>query len=347
MSPATSRPGRGARESSTDAAMPPRAGHLCLALVIFKRVGDGRPLPRPRTTPRDWAALPPRQVRLDELITTKDTLQLAALLDEDSTFFGDPLRARGRVARRALPGGRAAPSPPCGPPPAPSPSRPRPHHGRLTPMGRQLTTAVTMFVLVGILVVGGILGWRSLFAELPGTATAGGETSASAPPSRSGGPAGPRRPGRGERLQRRHHLRTRRRDAGPAPQARLPAGRGQQRTSDRRRRRVQVWSTIEDDAEARLVALQFGKTVKVTYSDVDLGPGSTYSSATTSPGCPRPRPRCGSRPPSSAASPRPPTPDPTARGVTVTPRGLTTDGVDGSRLTSQPGTGLSCRTTTA
>ena len=38
-------------------------------------------------------------------------------------------------------------------------------------------------------------------------------------------------------------------------------------------RRVQVWSTIEDDAEARLVALQFGKTVKVTYSDVDLGPG--------------------------------------------------------------------------
>ena len=39
--------------------------------------------------PRDWAALPPRQVRLDELITTKDTLQLAALLDEDSTFFGD------------------------------------------------------------------------------------------------------------------------------------------------------------------------------------------------------------------------------------------------------------------
>ena len=28
-------------------------------------------------------------MRLDELVTTKDTLQLAALLDEDSTFFGD------------------------------------------------------------------------------------------------------------------------------------------------------------------------------------------------------------------------------------------------------------------
>jgi Arc/MetJ family transcription regulator len=28
-------------------------------------------------------------VRLDELITTKDTLRLDALLDDDSTFYGD------------------------------------------------------------------------------------------------------------------------------------------------------------------------------------------------------------------------------------------------------------------
>ncbi len=60
-----------------------------LATVIFKRVGEGRPYPEHELSPRDWAALPPRQVRLDELVTTKDTLQLAALLDEDSTFFGD------------------------------------------------------------------------------------------------------------------------------------------------------------------------------------------------------------------------------------------------------------------
>jgi Arc/MetJ family transcription regulator len=60
-----------------------------LAGVIFKRVGEGRPYPEHRLTARDWADLPPRQVRLDDLITTKDTLQLAALLDEDSTFFGD------------------------------------------------------------------------------------------------------------------------------------------------------------------------------------------------------------------------------------------------------------------
>jgi Arc/MetJ family transcription regulator len=57
--------------------------------VIFKRVGAGRPYPEHGLSPRDWASLPPRQVRLDELVTTKDTLQLNALLDEDSTFFGD------------------------------------------------------------------------------------------------------------------------------------------------------------------------------------------------------------------------------------------------------------------
>ena len=60
-----------------------------LATVIFKRVGDGRPYPDHELSARDWAALPPRQVRLDELVTTKDTLQLDTLLDEDSTFYGD------------------------------------------------------------------------------------------------------------------------------------------------------------------------------------------------------------------------------------------------------------------
>lgn len=57
--------------------------------MIFKRVGDGRPYPDHGLTAKEWSALPPRQVRLDQLVTTKDTLQLAALLDEDSTFYGD------------------------------------------------------------------------------------------------------------------------------------------------------------------------------------------------------------------------------------------------------------------
>ena len=57
--------------------------------MIFKRVGDGRPYPDHGLSAKEWAKIPPRQVRLDELVTTKDTLQLAALLDEDSTFYGD------------------------------------------------------------------------------------------------------------------------------------------------------------------------------------------------------------------------------------------------------------------
>jgi Arc/MetJ family transcription regulator len=58
--------------------------------VIFKAVGDSRPYPdHGLTSPRDWADVPPRQVRLDELVTTKRTLDLDALLGEDSTFYGD------------------------------------------------------------------------------------------------------------------------------------------------------------------------------------------------------------------------------------------------------------------
>jgi Arc/MetJ family transcription regulator len=58
--------------------------------VIFKAVGEGRPYPNHGlTTPKHWADVPPRQVRLDELVTTKRTLDLDALLAEDSTFYGD------------------------------------------------------------------------------------------------------------------------------------------------------------------------------------------------------------------------------------------------------------------
>ena len=58
--------------------------------MIFKAVGDGRPYPdHGYGTTRQWAKVPPRQVRLDELVTTKRTLDLAQLLAEDSTFYGD------------------------------------------------------------------------------------------------------------------------------------------------------------------------------------------------------------------------------------------------------------------
>ncbi len=57
--------------------------------MIFKGVRESRPYPDHGLRQRDWVLLPPQQVRLDQLITTKGTLNLAALLDEDSTFFGD------------------------------------------------------------------------------------------------------------------------------------------------------------------------------------------------------------------------------------------------------------------
>ncbi|GAA4425407.1 type II toxin-antitoxin system VapB family antitoxin [Georgenia halophila] len=58
--------------------------------MIFKGVGDARPYPdHGLETDRDWADIPPRQVRLDELVTTKSTLDLRQLLASDSTFFGD------------------------------------------------------------------------------------------------------------------------------------------------------------------------------------------------------------------------------------------------------------------
>ncbi|WP_369052630.1 MULTISPECIES: type II toxin-antitoxin system VapB family antitoxin [Kineococcus] len=58
--------------------------------MIFQAVGEGRPYPdHGFSTPAQWADVAPRQVRLCELTTTKRTLDLEALLAEDSTFYGD------------------------------------------------------------------------------------------------------------------------------------------------------------------------------------------------------------------------------------------------------------------
>ena len=68
----------------------PGTVHPRVASVIFKAVGEGRPYPdHGLETAKQWAEVPPRQVRLDELVTTKRTLDLDALLAEDSTFYGD------------------------------------------------------------------------------------------------------------------------------------------------------------------------------------------------------------------------------------------------------------------
>ena len=57
--------------------------------MIFKAVGNGRPYPEHGLSSRDWAKIPPRQVRLDELITIKRELAPDTLLSDESTFFGD------------------------------------------------------------------------------------------------------------------------------------------------------------------------------------------------------------------------------------------------------------------
>ncbi|HLU44161.1 MAG TPA: type II toxin-antitoxin system VapB family antitoxin [Natronosporangium sp.] len=57
--------------------------------MIFKAVLGERPYPPHGLTLRDWAEIPPRQVRLDQLTTTKRELALDKLLAEDSTFYGD------------------------------------------------------------------------------------------------------------------------------------------------------------------------------------------------------------------------------------------------------------------
>lgn len=49
----------------------------------------GRPYPDHGLDASSWAQIPPSQVRLDDLITTKTQLDLSNLLDEDSTYYGD------------------------------------------------------------------------------------------------------------------------------------------------------------------------------------------------------------------------------------------------------------------
>ncbi|WP_395475122.1 type II toxin-antitoxin system VapB family antitoxin [Saccharopolyspora spinosa] len=57
--------------------------------MIFKDVREGQPYPDHRMALRDWANVPPRPVRMEDLVTTTKVLHLDRLLSRDSTFFGD------------------------------------------------------------------------------------------------------------------------------------------------------------------------------------------------------------------------------------------------------------------
>lgn len=57
--------------------------------MIFRGVQDGKPYSDHGFAPRDWAQIPPRQIRLDQVVTITSVLALDKLLAEDSTFYGD------------------------------------------------------------------------------------------------------------------------------------------------------------------------------------------------------------------------------------------------------------------
>lgn len=141
-------------------------------------------------------------------------------------------------------------------------------------MGRHITTAVTLLVLTGILVLGAVWGWKALFAEIPDREPVRAEPSPSCSVQRlepgqkvaarqirvSVFNAGTRSGLAGDTLRALVGRGFLAGDAGNAP-------------SDADVRTVEVWSTTENDPRARLVALQFGKKVQVRFSDEDLGPG--------------------------------------------------------------------------
>ncbi len=56
---------------------------------MFRAVGDGRPYPEHGTRQRDWAKIPPRQIQLGQLVTTRRTLDIEVLLSHDQTLYGD------------------------------------------------------------------------------------------------------------------------------------------------------------------------------------------------------------------------------------------------------------------
>lgn len=139
---------------------------------------------------------------------------------------------------------------------------------------REITTAVTMLLLCGLLVLGAVWGWRSLFAEVPDA------TFATVKPSPS---CTPKHVHAGQRL-RSTQVRVSVFNAGDRSGladrtlAKL-ANRGFQigdvgNVSSRVGvRRAEVWTSDKRNAPARLVALQFGKHTRIRETDKNLGAG--------------------------------------------------------------------------
>jgi hypothetical protein len=142
-------------------------------------------------------------------------------------------------------------------------------------MGRRhLTTAITLLVLVGILVLGVILGVNTLLAPLPGDSSPAAEPSPTCTTQTVK---------KGQRIRATQvqvsvfNAGTR---AGLADKTMgLLTARGFKKgtvgnaSSAKRVKKVQVWTTRPNDPAAKLVARQFGRSTVVHQTKTDLGPG--------------------------------------------------------------------------
>ena len=139
---------------------------------------------------------------------------------------------------------------------------------------RHLTTAVTLLVLVSILVLGVVLGVKTLLAPLPGS------DKATATPSPSCSPKTVRKGQRIRSTQVQVSVFNGGTRSGLADETmRLLARRGFTQgdvgnaPSDAKVSRVRVLTTEKNDMAATLVARQFGRTTRVIVTETDLGPG--------------------------------------------------------------------------
>ena len=140
---------------------------------------------------------------------------------------------------------------------------------------RHVTTAVTMLVLLGLLVVGFVVGAKALFAPIPG-----GSLAATPSPSPS---CFARNLSKGQKIRSRQvevSVFNAGSKAGLADQTLAALGKRGFRTGEAGNapspvmvRSVQVWTTKKQDVAARLVALQFGARTIVRRTDADLGRG--------------------------------------------------------------------------
>jgi hypothetical protein len=142
-------------------------------------------------------------------------------------------------------------------------------------MGRRhLTTAITMLVLVGILVLGVVLGVNTLLAPLPGDSNPAADASPTCTTETVK---------KGERIKASQvqvsvfNAGTR---AGLADKTLgLLAARGFKKgsvgnaPSSAKVKKVQVWTMEKHDPAAKLVARQFGRSTVVHVTKSELGPG--------------------------------------------------------------------------